>query len=208
MKSVLNGISTIIFDLGGVVLDLDPDLTAAEFARLSKISPAGVFEIFYNSEWAPAFEKGEINADAFRKQIRKALKIDSSDHEIDVAWNAMLLEIPFERLSLLSGLRQRFDTMVLSNTNEIHIKEFARKVSAVSRSETIHDHFNKIYFSNELEMRKPEPEIYKFVIETNNLEPGSTLFIDDMLPNIEAASKFGIKTIHLTDQADLFRIFD
>jgi putative hydrolase of the HAD superfamily len=208
LKSVLNGISTIIFDLGGVVLNLDPDLTAKAFARLSGKELNEIYDIFLASKWVPAFERGEISPEDFRKQVKLALDIDVADTEIDMAWNAMLLELPEGRLNLLSGLRKDYHSLVLSNTNEIHIKEFSRTVSKVTNGESIHDHFHKVYYSNELGLRKPEKEIYQYVLEANNLKPSTTLFIDDMLPNIEAAEQCGIKTIHLTDQEDLFTLFD
>lgn len=207
MKSVLNGISTIIFDLGGVVLDLDPEKTAKEFSKLSGISLPEIYKIFLGSVWVPAFERGEISSTEFREQVRKGLQITSKDSEIDKAWNAMLLELPIERLKMLSNLRNQFNTLVLSNTNDIHVGEFTKTVAAVTGGDKIHEHFNSVYFSNEIGMRKPDREIYEFVLEANNLMPESTLFIDDMLPNIEAANICGINTVHLTNQEDLYRIF-
>lgn len=207
MKLVLEGISTIIFDLGGVVLNLNPEKTAIEYSKLSGIPVSEIYKIFLDSKWVPAYERGKISSDEFRKQVRTALSIESSDSQIDQAWNAMLLELPSVRLALLSGLRRNFQTLVLSNTNEIHVEEFSRTVSEVTDGETIHDHFDKVYYSNEMGMRKPDLEIYQYVLESNKLEPQTTLFIDDMLPNIEAARQCGIKALHLTDQGDLFKIF-
>lgn len=207
MKLVLEGISTIIFDLGGVVLNLNPEKTAIEYSKLSGIPVSEIYKIFLDSKWVPAYERGKISSDEFRKQVRTALSIESSDSQIDQAWNAMLLELPSVRLALLSGLRRNFQTLVLSNTNEIHVEEFSRTVSEVTDGETIHDHFDKVYYSNEIGMRKPDLEIYQYVLESNKLVPQTTLFIDDMLPNIEAARQCGIKALHLTDQGDLFKIF-
>jgi putative hydrolase of the HAD superfamily len=207
LKSVLNGITTIIFDLGGVVLDLDPNLTAEAFSKLSGKTITEIYEIFISSEWVPAFEKGKISAADFRKQVRQDLSINNPDQEIDQAWNAMLLTLPPKRLDLLSGLRSSFNTLVLSNTNVIHVEAFSQTVASVTKGGKIDDHFNQVYYSNEVGMRKPDAEIFEFVLEANNLKANSTLFIDDMLPNIESANQIGIKTVHLTDQEDLFRIF-
>lgn len=207
MKSVLNGISTIIFDLGGVVLNLNPDLTANEFANLSGLTKEEVYKVFHESPWAPAFEKGEISVADFRNNIRRELRLEINDSAIDLAWSAMLRELPEERLLMLSKLHNDYQTMVLSNTNEIHVRDFDKKVAAITPGKTIQDHFHRVYYSHEIGMRKPDLEIYKFILEKNNLKPESTIFVDDMLPNIEAAQQCGIKTIHLTDQKDLFRIF-
>lgn len=208
MKSVLNGITTIIFDLGGVVLNLDPHRSAKSFAKLSGKDVSEIYNIFVNNQWVLDFECGKISADQFRNQVRLALNVDLSETTIDEAWNAMLLDIPAERLELLSGLRNDYNTLVLSNTNEIHIETFDNIVAAVSGTEKIQNHFDKVYYSNELGMRKPDHEIFEFVINSNNLDPTSTLFIDDMLPNIESAKQCKLKTVHLTDQTDLFRIFN
>jgi len=207
LKSVLEGISTIIFDLGGVVLNLDPKLTALEFSKLSGIDIPKIYEIFIGNEWVGEFEKGKITPDEFRSAVREALGLKVDNNTIDLAWNAMLLELPEERLKLLANLRADFNTMVLSNTNEIHVDSFSKTVANVTRGRSIHEFFNTVYYSNELGMRKPDREIFEFVLKSNNLQPDTTLFIDDMEQNITAAAQIGIKTVHLTNQEDLFAIF-
>ena len=152
-------------------------------------------------------EKGEIDANTFRNLVRDSLNIDLTDIQIDKAWDAMLLELPYSRLKMLGNLRPQYQTLVLSNTNEIHVKTFDRIVGAVSEGKLIADFFDKVYYSNEMGMRKPDPEIYSFVIEENNLEPSKTLFIDDMEQNIQGANSLGIKTLHLTDQEYLNVLF-
>lgn len=207
MKSVLKGISTIIFDLGGVVLNLDPDRTAKQFSKLSGIAIPRIYNIFLNSDWVLKFECGKISPAEFRNEVRRALNTEIPEADIDEAWNAMLLDIPVERLKLLSDLRKNYTTLVLSNTNAIHVEVFDQIVSDVASGDRIQDHFNRVYYSNEVGLRKPDKEIFDYVIQDNNLDPESTLFIDDMLPNIEAAQQRQLKTIHLTDQKDLYRIF-
>lgn len=207
MKSVLNGIATIIFDLGGVVLNLDPDRTAIAFSKLSGIEVQEIYKIFLSNQWALDFECGRIAPEEFRNQVRSALIPGLTDNEIDEAWNGMLLDLPRDRFELLSGLRTNYRTMVLSNTNAIHVQAFDKTVADVAGGDKIQEHFHQVYYSHEIGMRKPDREIFDYVLESNNLDPESTLFIDDMLPNIESARQCKMKTIHLTDQEDLFRIF-
>ena len=189
------------------MLDLAPNNTAEIFAKLSGHDIAVIYEIFSSSNWAPLFEKGLITRVEFRNEVNKALNTRLTNEEIDEAWNAMLGDLPQDRFLLLSGLRTRFQTFILSNTNEIHVDAFTDTVAQVAQGDLIDEHFDKIYYSHEMGMRKPDLEIFEFVLKSNNLKPDTTLFIDDMLPNIEAAQECGIKTVHMKNQHSLFELF-
>ena len=207
LKSILNNISTIIFDLGGVVLNLDVQLSLNAFSEISGISSRSIYNKFVEEDWAQAFEKGEIDANTFRDSVRKSLNDKLTDDQINIAWDAMLLDLPFSRLKMINELRPKYQTLVLSNTNEIHVQTFDKIVGAVSGGKLIAEFFDKIYYSNEMGMRKPDTEIYAFVLEENKLKPSETLFIDDMEVNIQGANSLGIKTLHLTDQEYLNVLF-
>ena len=208
LKSILDGISTIIFDLGGVVLDLDQDKTASTFAKATGLTIEEVYDIFLGSPWAPAFECGKIPASAFRDEVRKALGQQLSDAMIDEAWNAMLGNLPQERIELLGSLRSKYQTLVLSNTNEIHIEAFNKIVAYATNGNSIDQYFDRVHYSHHLGMRKPNPDIYQKVIALHELNPDKTLFIDDMEPNIVGANNVGLKTLHLTNQDYLFELFN
>ena len=207
LKSILNNISTIIFDLGGVVLNLDVQLSLNAFSELSGISSEEVYSKFVDEDWTQAFEKGEIDANTFRNSVRDSLSNELTDSQIDMAWDAMLLELPYPRLIMLGNLRPQYQTLVLSNTNEIHVQTFDKIVGAVTGGKLIADFFDKVYYSNEMGMRKPDAEIYSFVLEENNLDPSTTLFIDDMEINITGADSVGLQTLHLTNQEYLNKLF-
>ena len=207
LKSILNNISTIIFDLGGVVLNLDIQQSLRAFSEISDLTEKDIYNKFVDNDWAIAFEKGEIAPSVFRDSVRSSFNNNLTDAQIDRAWDAMLLELPYARLKLLNNLRPKYQTLVLSNTNAIHVQTFDRIVSATSGGKLIYDFFDKVYFSNEMGMRKPDPEIYSYVLEENKLDPSKTLFIDDMEENIVGAKSLGIKTVHLTNQDDLNVLF-
>ncbi len=207
MKSVLAHISTIIFDLGGVILDLEPQKSLALFARYAGLPEAAVMEAFIKASWPEAFEKGELDSAAFRDRVRHSLQANLTDARIDEAWNAILGDLPLARLALVAGLRPTYRTMVLSNTNAIHVAAFHTKVQEVTGGHGVHHYFDKVYYSHEVGMRKPDKEIYEWVIRTNNLQPASTLFIDDLAENIVSARAVGLRTVHLTNQNDLFDLF-
>ena len=125
------------------------------------------------------------------------LQSNLSDDEIDAAWNAMLGEIPLERLQLLKRLRSNFRIFLLSNTNSIHLPNFDRIVKTVSGEPTLRSFFDEAYYSHVLKMRKPEKEIYEHVLKQHQLNPEFTLFLDDNLPNLQGAAETGIKTFHV-----------
>jgi len=207
LKSILNNLSAIIFDLGGVVLNLQPQLTVNAFSKHAGLSSTEVYARFLSNDCFFAFEKGEIDATTFRIEVRKILQTNISDEQIDESWNAMLLDLPLPRLHMLAALRDNYQTFILSNTNAIHINAFNKIVAETTNGNKIDQFFGKVFYSHNIGMRKPDAEIYDYVIEANNLMPEQTLFIDDMLPNILGAQSVGLKTLHLTNQDDLTEIF-
>ena len=116
----------IIFDLGGVILDLAVSDTLMGFSKLSGLDPQTVTHLFKNSAGFLAYEKGEIDDVEFRAFVRELYKIDASDRQLDECWNAMLLSIPTRKLDLLMALKEKYQTFLLSNTNTIHL-DFIKK---------------------------------------------------------------------------------
>ena len=189
------------------MINLDTSRSVKTFGKLSGLSNDEIYSKFLDDGWSYAFEKGEIDAATFRNEVRKSLGIEVSDSHIDQAWNEMLLDIPYSRLQMVADLRNKYQLFVLSNTNAIHVETFNRKVAASTNGGVITDYFDKVYYSNELGMRKPDTEIYSHIIEENNLNPQETLFIDDMENNIIGAQSVGLRTVHLSDQDYLTELF-
>jgi len=199
-------IKNIIFDFGGVIIDIDEQLTIDEFARLgfadtSKVSGKEFFELIRK------FEKGIFTPDIFRNKLRDFLDISATDQEIDDAWNALLFDIPAERLEIIEQLKKNYNIFLLSNSNEIHYDLYVRDLQLRFGYNQFADLFHKAYFSFDLHMRKPELDIYEFVIYQEDLKPEETLFIDDRIENIESASKLGIQTYHLIKPERIRDIF-
>src|SRR6478735_5223954 len=121
MISLPAGTSTVIFDLGGVIVDLSIENTANAFARLAGITQRDVFQVYQSNDAFNAFEKGEIENDEFRDFIRKVFSVTAPNSEIDMCWNAMLVALPTQKLKLLEKLKAQFKILLLSNTNEIHL---------------------------------------------------------------------------------------
>lgn len=202
-----NNINTIIFDLGNVILDLDIDATVHAF---KKYNPAK-FEAFQSQAFADnifqKIETNEMSADEFRNYFKTKLDPDLTYDQIDAAWNQLLVTIPKERIELIQDLKANYQLFLLSNTNEIHLKWIENYVQQKFGFEKLGVLFSKAYYSHLVEMRKPNPEIFKMVLKENELDPINTLFIDDTDEHILSATTLGIKTIHLTPAMELTSLF-
>jgi putative hydrolase of the HAD superfamily len=197
----------IIFDLGGVIVDIDPPLSYSAIANLAQ-QPLTLEEfLLAHEQLFLDYEKGMISSHDFRNGIRKALNSTAADADIDIAWNSMLLHVPLERLQLLEKLKDRYQLFVLSNTNEIHVPAFNKIVEKISGQHDIAHFFHNVHYSHLMQMRKPEPQIYQAVLELNRLIPQETLFVDDRYENILAAQEAGMHTFHVTENRDIQEYF-
>jgi putative hydrolase of the HAD superfamily len=194
-------IDTIIFDFGDIFINLDKEATPLALKKL------GLKEWNSNLDALNLdFEKGKISETEFILGFQNYIP-NASIHQIREAWNAILLDFPLYRLEFLQMLSQKYRLFLLSNTDSIHIERFQHK-AGISFYRDFYQCFEKIYFSFELGMRKPEAAIFEFIIKEHNLLPKNTLFVDDNLQNIESAEKLGLQVWHLQkgeeDVIDLF----
>lgn len=200
-------IKNLIFDLGGVIINLNTSLTIKAFAELSGRS---LEEVIKFSTTEPAFhlyEKGQITDADFRAVIRTLTSKPLDDTSIDKAWNAMILDLPIEHIKLLRSLKERHNIFLLSNTNNIHM-ECVNDVRIKASVESFDQLFHYDYYSHIMGKRKPDANIFEQVLEENNLDPAQTLFLDDNYDNINGASNLGINTLHVTSPNLLFEYFD
>jgi putative hydrolase of the HAD superfamily len=185
-------IKNIIFDFGDVFINLDKQVVSRELSLLT--DPHVLLQLKSLND---AFETGGLNSEGFIEGLGAALP-GRNREELTWLWNSMLLDFPEHRLNFLEELARTGDhrLFLLSNTNELHI----RKVSEImgdSKYRRFRESFEGFYLSHEIGMRKPDPEIFSFVLEDRQLQSSETLFVDDSAENIEAARKLGIKTWHL-----------
>jgi len=197
MKIKPDDYKNIIFDLGGVLLNIDYNLTVKAFKNLGinnfdeLFSQASQFKLF------DKYDKGLISSSEFRNEINKLCDKNLSNEQIDNAWNAILLDFPKERLELLNKVKQNHKTFLLSNTTEIHITAFKKYMKTDFGINDFFSLFHKSYLSYEIGMRKPDAEIFELVLQENNLISSETLYIDDSIQHVEAALKLGIKAYWL-----------
>lgn len=207
MKIDNTKIEAIIFDLGGVILNLDYHLTIKAFEKLGLENSSKLFSQKTQSGFFDDFEIGKISAKDFRTEIRKVLNKVVSDIEIDSAWNAMLLDFPTNRFNLLKQLSSTRRVFLLSNTNEIHMAWFKNYVNSLFGEKVFFDLFEVAYLSNEMGMRKPNIEIFEFVIIQNKLDPKTTLFIDDSKQHLVGAKNAGLQTHWLIPGEEITQLF-
>lgn len=204
----MNGIKNIIFDLGGVLLDIDFQKSIDAFKKLGIENFEDMFSQFKADALFEKLETGSITEPDFYTAIKSRTKTNISNAEIDSAWNALILKFRTESLQYLESLSKKYKLFLLSNTNSIHLKYVKLLFTEQTGKPLLDAYFTKAWYSNEVGLRKPGAEIFEFVLQEEKLIGGETLFIDDTLINIETAKKLGFKTHHLlpTEKIELIKI--
>ena len=188
----------IIFDLGNVVLDIDLNITYNRFKQLG-FGEKGNFLSKYNQVgFFNAFEEGRINAQQFVEEVKDRMPEGVKTEEIVNAWNALLLEYQTERIETILKLKKTHNIYLLSNTNELHVKSCENRVPITGSLQNL---FNKVYYSYEMGMSKPNKEIFKALLNDARIKAEETLFLDDSPANVETAKSLGIES-WLIVQAD------
>ncbi|MGE0088513.1 MAG: HAD family hydrolase [Bacteroidales bacterium] len=187
-------IKNIIFDLGGVIINLDTQKTASEMKNLGFDDFEKSYSLLNQIDLFDLLEKGLITPEQFRMEIRKHISKSVSDAQIDEAWSAMLLDFPKDRIKLIQYVKRKYRIFLLSNTNKIHFDKYNSDFNAVYGF-SFNTLFEKAYYSFEIGHRKPDLDIYMHVLKHSNLIPEETLFIDDSEANIKTAKLLGIQTL-------------
>lgn len=200
-------IQAIIFDFGGVLINIDYDATIRAFQSLGVKNFETLYSQASQSNLFNDLETGVITPESFIHRLQEEYLHETSKEQIIDAWNKMILEVPSVSITLLQQLKkQGFSLYLLSNTNAIHIDKALEEWKKTAKT-GMDSFFDKVYLSHEMKMRKPHPEIFEFVCREEGLNPKSTLFIDDSIQHIEGARKVGLQTLHLTNQAMLATLF-
>ena len=199
MKSIKN----IIFDLGGVIINLDQQRTLSAFNRFSEIPFESIYSQATQLGLFDEFDKGLINTDTFFKLLRKEIRYTGPTSDLLQAWNAMLLDVPEHRLDTLVKAKQHYSTYLLSNTCEPHIAAFEHQLYLDHGVKNFEDYFDRVYYSCRLGMRKPDREIFEMVLKNNQLLPEETVFIDDSIQHVKSAGSCGINAYLLPQHMEI-----
>ena len=200
----MNKIRNIIFDYGNVIFRIDFNRAQHSFTELGIKNVESFFSHTAHDPVFNQFEMGKISSSEFRAVIRKITgKLDLTDIEIDNAWNTLLIGVPEPNHELLLKAKEKYRTFLLSNNNEIHYNWIMNYLKAEFNLDSNAGFFEKDYYSHLVKMRKPNADIFEFVIAENNLNPAETLFIDDSAQHIKTASSLGLNTHLLTTEETL-----
>ncbi len=194
----MNNIKNIIFDFGGIFIDIDYQKTEQAFIDAGIINFPELYSQHHASSLFEDLETGKISPEQFYETFRKTANSSLSNEKIELAWNAMLGNFLLEELNWLDSIKDKYKLFLYSNTNQIHYNAFSKAFEQVTRKKSFDDHFIKAYYSHSLGLRKPYKESFEKILEEQNLLAGETVFIDDTIKNIEGAKLAGLQTILLT----------
>lgn len=199
-------ITNIIFDWGGVITELDFEGMNTAFSELGISDFHAYFSKHGLKDFFRKFELGQISPETFRAEIGKLCEKGTTAAQIDKAWNTILSITPSSRIDILKQLKEKYNLYLLSNTNEIHTKYYNAKL--LQECNTNHFKlFRKVYYSNELGLRKPGVDIFRYILKDSELVPEECLFIDDTELNIDPAAELGIRSYHLGAGSDIAELF-
>lgn len=196
----------IILDFGGVLINIDYQVTSRSFAHLGLTQDVLLYSQSKQTLLFDDLETGRITPHTFRTEIRKIAGRNLSDDEIDEAWNAMILDFPASRIPFLKRLRALCPVYLLSNTNAIHHSCFSGNI-LLEYGLLLESLFDKVWYSHEMGMRKPLPETFRHVLKFHGLHPERTLFIDDSEQHVAGAKSLGIQAFLLPKAKDIEDIF-
>ena len=190
-------IKNIIFDLGGVILDIDETIVYKELEKLG----INTSELAHSKEFIEImskFDTGIYTAPTFRKKMKALIgQGKMTDKRFDAIWDAMLLDIPRERIEAIEKIKKHYKIFLMSNTNVIHYDLYVRDLQLRFGYNEFDELFNKSYFSFAEHLEKPDPRFFELILDHEGLLPEETLFIDDTEKNIKVAQTLGIRTYHI-----------
>jgi len=192
-------IKNIVFDLGGVILNIDYQLPVRAFERLGIQNFHHYFSKASQQAFLDEYETGKISSEVFLSKVLSLLPYGTEKSRVIDAWNSILLDLPEERLYLLERAVRNHRIFLLSNTNQLHIDCFEQYLQKQYNIHQWESHFEKVYYSYRIGMRKPDLEIFQHVLNDAGLNPSETLFIDDSIQHIQGARQCGIISHHLDD---------
>jgi len=202
----MENIKNIIFDLGGVILNIDLKRTENALRELGIDNLSTYMTQFHISSFFKEYEMGKIDDATFIKSIQSLSPKPLTEEEVISAWNALLLDFPQERIELLRNLKEKYRLFLLSNTNLIHYRKFQQQLF-LQTGGYLEDLFEKTYYSHTVGLSKPDVAIFQLVINENKLDPGETLFVDDTESNMLGAKQAGLQVAYIRPGTSIIDLF-
>ena len=195
-----------IFDMGNVIIDIDFNRVFAVWGKLSGVPLANIKSNFTAGETFKLHERGNITDIEFAEAISSELGISLSFEQFAEGWHAIFVALRPEVIDIMNKLREQgHRVVVLSNTNRLHQDYWPQHYPEIAASADF------LYLSQDLGMRKPDPEIYKYVLQSEEVDAQDAVFFDDIKENVDAAIAVGMKGVHVIDKhtvVDYFKDHD
>jgi putative hydrolase of the HAD superfamily len=198
----------LIFDLGNVIIDIDYHRSLGLIKNQLPEYLHSKVDGFYLTDFHKAYEKGQLDSPAFRNAVREYFEQNWDDRKVDELWNSLLGKIPGERLELVSKLRKNYQVGVLSNTNQIHIEAVYELLRMDHGLESFDPVFDRIFYSHEMGLAKPSPEIYTQMLSELGTTADRVIFFDDLEANVRGAASVGIRSVQVTGPNVIFDYFN
>ena len=184
-------IKALLFDLGGVILDIDFNLAFKSWSKHTDSSAEKIRSKFKFDRYYEAHEKGEIEFEEYFFSLRKTLGINITDQEFKDGWNSIFIDEILGISTLLVDIKKKIPIYIFSNTNHLHKSYWLNKFQPVLSN------FEKIFTSSDIGKRKPELEAFQIVTDLIGIESPQIVFFDDLLENVNGAKRAGLKTVHV-----------
>ena len=198
----MENICNLIFDLGNVILNIDTKLSEIAFSKYGMNNFSELYTLAAQNELFDRLEVGSISENEFYDEFRRITGCKLSNKTLEECWDALIMDFPAARIEMLKRLKSegKYRTFILSNTNIIHYRNYTallKRTYGVNGLESLVEH---AYFSHEIGLKKPNREIFDYVVEHSHIKPEESIFIDDNEANIKAADALGFNTIFLNDK--------
>lgn len=185
----------LIFDLGGLFIDVYMDRFAYSLQQLVGKEVAPTLEKLQHEKFFDAYETGHIHTAQFLDTLSAAFGNEYSQEQYAACWNAILGRVQLDQFQLIQPLRKHCDVVLLSNTNSLHVEALEAEFEKSHPGERLSNFFDRIYYSQQIGLRKPEPQVFAHVVEQGAFNPAHTLFIDDSAGHLQGAQAKGLQTL-------------
>jgi glucose-1-phosphatase len=202
-----HNVKNVILDLGGVLVDINPQKTYSALNRILSPEFADTIQWEEIPEVVLAMETGRWKKHEFIEHLSRVCKPDVIEEEIIDAWCAMILEFPHERVDMVKSLSENYQVYLLSNTNVFHIKYFEKEFKNRYHF-SLHQLFTKIYYSSEIGLRKPDVESFLFVLNDAGIKAAETIMVDDREDNCTIAESLGMRSLKVPEKSGLEAVID
>ncbi|KAF9976434.1 hypothetical protein BGZ75_000242 [Mortierella antarctica] len=204
----ISSIRNLIFDLGNVLVDLNPAAVEIVFTQLGATNFSALYSADPRSRGVvDLFQTGEMSARDFRDTVRTSIGLPShvTDVQFDQAWSSLLLKFASGRLELIQTLRRdsHYKVYVLSNSDSILTKRLNDIYAMDHHDGSLDSLFEKVFYSHKTGFLKPDMKAFKNVIDDQHLVPGDTLFMDDADVNVKAAKSCGLQAVEVDVKTNL-----